>query len=442
MNMFLFFLLSMSFLSSFNQSFGLFLKRGNRAARNGVALLSEGSTNKRNNFSSSVLNVKKEFSSNNNNNNGIMPITVLSGFLGAGKTSFLTHAVNNNNDSKFGLVVNDMAKVNVDSKLIKKQTSGNAFDGIDTMELSNGCVCCTLAEDMMASVARLVALSNTKQVPYDHIIVECSGIAEPRNIRELFQKAEDYGMPLLRKIRLDTLVTVVDATVFMDYFGKENNLNIAEELVFRPNDDSPDKDGLGNRKVTELLLEQVECADVVLINKTDLLDDAERSLPLLEQVIRSINPTARVEICKRGAISPDTVLGVANGNGAADWGILDEHRKMVQAVKAKSCTDPTCTEPTHNHDHSHSHSDGNHLSEESCADPTCTDPTHNHDHSHIHSDGNHLSEESCVDPTCTDPTHNHDHSHSHENEEQTTARTRFGITSFVYSRRRPSIQRE
>ena len=334
MKKFLFFLLSMSFLISFNQGFGLFLKRGNRA-RNGVALLSESkSTNKRNNFSSTALNDEKEFTSNNYNNDGIMPITVLSGFLGAGKTSFLTHAVNNNNNSKFGLVVNDMANVNVDSKLIKKQTSDNAFDGIDTMELSNGCVCCTLAEDMMASVARLVALSNTKQVPYDHIIVECSGIAEPRNIRELFQKAEDYGMPLLRKIRLDTLVTVVDATVFMDYFGKENNLNIAEELVFRPNDDSPDKDSLGNRKVTELLLEQVECADVVLINKIDLLDDVERSLPLLEKVIRSINPTARVEICKRGVISPDTVLGVANGNGAADWGILDEHRKMVKAVKA------------------------------------------------------------------------------------------------------------
>ena len=415
MRQYLFVLLSMSFLLTFNQGFGLFLKRGN-IVRNGVALLSEApsskSANSRNSFSSTALNDKKDTSSNNNYD-GIMPITVLSGFLGAGKTSFLTHAVNNNNNSKYGLVVNDMANVNVDSKLIKKQTSSNAFDGIDTMELSNGCVCCTLAEDMMASVARLVELSNTKQVPYDHIIVECSGIAEPRNIRELFQEAEDYGMPLLRKIKLDTLVTVVDATVFMEYFGKEDNFNIAEKLIFRSDDDIPNKDTYGNRKVTELLLEQVECADVVLINKIDLLDDVERSLPLLEKVIKSINPTARVEICQRGAISPETVLGVAKGNGAADWGILDEHRKMVQAVKAKSCTDPTCTDPTHNHEynHDHSHSHSSHTSEESCTDSTCTDPTHNHDHSHSHS--------------------------SHENEEQTTARTRFGITSFVYSRRRP-----
>jgi G3E family GTPase len=360
-----------------------------------------------------------------------MPITVMSGFLGAGKTSFLQNAVKNAEGLRYGLVVNDMAAVNVDSKLIKRQTSGapgGPFDGIDTMELQNGCVCCTLAEDMMASVSQLVQLADTKGMPYDHIIVECSGIAEPRNIRDLFQEAEDYNMPLLRKIRLDTLVTVVDATVFMQYFGSNSEISSNPALAFRDTDEMVDREVVEARKVTELLLEQVECADVVLINKVDLLKDRKTQLPLLEKVVRSMNPTAEVRTCERGGVRPQEVLGTAKAEGAADWGILDEHRMLVTAVKASSCTEPNCTDLTHNHDHSRDYE-----AKDACSEPGCTEPTHDHDHDHDHSDA------SCSVTTCTDPTHDHahDHSHSHDSEEMTTARERFGITSFVYSRRRP-----
>lgn len=111
-----------------------------------------------------------------------MPITVLSGFLGAGKTTFLQHMIQNEKGLKFGLVVNDMASVNVDSKYIKKVTK-NEFDGVDTLELSNGCVCCSLAEDLVGSVIKLVDMAEAKGAYYDHIVVECSGIAEPRAIR-------------------------------------------------------------------------------------------------------------------------------------------------------------------------------------------------------------------------------------------------------------------
>jgi len=139
-------------------------------------------------------------------NSSVMPITVLSGFLGAGKTSFLQHTLSGREGKTFGLVVNDMATINVDAKQIRRQ-SLSSEDGIDTMELQDGCVCCTLAEDLIASVSKLVSLSDLKNTRYDHIVVECSGIAEPRKIRDLFQQAEDYGFELLKKIRLDTLIT-------------------------------------------------------------------------------------------------------------------------------------------------------------------------------------------------------------------------------------------
>ena len=139
-------------------------------------------------------------------NSSVMPITVLSGFLGAGKTSFLQHTLSARQGKRFGLVVNDMATINVDAKQIRRQ-SLSSDDGIDTLELQDGCVCCTLAEDLIASVSKLVSMSDLKDTKYDHIVVECSGIAEPRKIRDLFQQAEDYGFELLKKIRLDTLIT-------------------------------------------------------------------------------------------------------------------------------------------------------------------------------------------------------------------------------------------
>ncbi len=204
-----------------------------------------------------------------------MPITVLSGFLGAGKTSFLNHALSNNNGIKFGLVVNDMATVNVDSKQIRQQNIASV-DGIDTMELQNGCVCCSLAEEMIASVSKLVSLSELKGTRYDHIVIECSGIAEPRKIRDLFQQAEAYDLKLLQSVKLDTMITVVDASVFLRLFGGEGVIADNSELAYNKNDlqmraNANLQDDDGPRKVTELLLEQVECADIVLINKCDLL---------------------------------------------------------------------------------------------------------------------------------------------------------------------------
>jgi G3E family GTPase len=216
--------------------------------------------------------------------NSQVPITVLSGFLGAGKTTFLEKTLKNRDGKKFGLVVNDMATVNVDAKLIKK-ASFDAESGIDTLELQDGCVCCTLAEDLIASVSKLNSLSEAKGYQYDHIVVECSGIAEPRKVRDLFQQAEDYKLDLLKKVKLDTLITVVDASVFLSLFGTEEDVASHRHLAYDAKHDqllnsnkNPDDlntytylDGNEGRKITDLLLEQVECSDIVLLNKCDLL---------------------------------------------------------------------------------------------------------------------------------------------------------------------------
>ena len=397
-----------------------------------------------------------------------MPITVISGFLGAGKTSYLQHIIKGETGKKYGLVVNDMSAVNVDSKLIRKQTLGQ-FDGIDAMELQNGCVCCTLAEDLMASVSRLVELSDAKGVNYDHIVVECSGIAEPRKIRELFQEADDFASPLTARVSLDTLITLVDATIFLSMYGSTDadlcsNAGLAVSPLDTEGVRAMNDAGTGQRRVTDLLLEQVECADVIIINKCDLLANP-LDVGLVKRVISSINPTARVYTSVRGMLQDgrvqgEALLGSAKAEGAASWGILDEHRKMVEAVqeqskgkavsKAVECA-PDCKDPTHSHDHSHGHE---HATAAACA-PDCSDPTHNHDHSHNLATHSTASAPECNDPThnhdhghnyaapsaacapeCNDPTHNHDHSHSHSHS-QTTAEDRFGITSFVYQRRRP-----
>lgn len=210
----------------------------------------------------------------------IMPVTVLSGFLGAGKTTFLNNLLNNKKGIKFGLIVNDMASVNVDAKQVRSQNIGSS-DGVDTLELQNGCICCSLAEDLMMSLAKLVETAEEKNIHYDHIIIECSGIAEPRRIRDFFQFAADNKIELLEKTKLDTLITVVDAESFYKYFGTDNDIDSNPSLAYPDSTGIRDQEG-AKRKITELLLEQVECSDIILINKIDLVN--EKQIGLVKKV--------------------------------------------------------------------------------------------------------------------------------------------------------------
>eukprot|EP00607_Mallomonas_marina_P003896 CAMPEP_0182432108 /NCGR_PEP_ID=MMETSP1167-20130531/54184_1 /TAXON_ID=2988 /ORGANISM="Mallomonas Sp, Strain CCMP3275" /LENGTH=586 /DNA_ID=CAMNT_0024619241 /DNA_START=179 /DNA_END=1939 /DNA_ORIENTATION=+ len=376
-----------------------------------------------------------------------IPITVLSGFLGSGKTSFIQHAISNTKGTKFGLLINDMASVNVDSKLIRSQSSG--MDGVETLELQNGCVCCTLAEDLLFSVAKLVEIATTKGSEYDHILVECSGIAEPRKIRELFHAAEDYGEQMMETVSLDTLVTIVDATIFLKLFGTDADVKTHATLAVSDNDPTAPMidDFTGMRKITDLLLEQVECADTILINKIDLLSQSQ-NLDLVKKVIKNMNPNARVLSCVRGEVDPTAVVGSAKGLGAVSQGILDEHRTLIDAVESGKAMGSkhgeeghVCDSTCEQHDHDHTHAapspvvSGAKAHDGECAGSECTHPSHDHDHSH----DNNNSDCGFEQGQCNDPTHDHSHTHDHvhADSDETTAKTRFGITSFVYKRRRP-----
>lgn len=392
------------------------------------------------------------------------PVTILSGFLGAGKTSFLDGLISNTKGTKYGLVVNDMASINIDSQQMKKRQDEGGAE-FDQIQLENGCVCCSLGEDLLMSVSQLSydAVRNNKS--YDHIVVECSGIAEPRNIREMFQQADQYDADFLRFVKLDTLVTVVDVTLFLDSFGSNAGIDSRTDLVAPPDASGEaakvalHEAAQNPRKVTDLLLEQVECADIVLINKIDLLKNANDAA-LVERVIRIMNPTCRIIQSIRGIVQdPLSIVGTTGGLGAANVGILEEHRTLVESVEGATCHTADCSNPahdhhhdhlqedehhhhqlTHAHEHSHSHDHGIHGHGHVCADPT-HDHDHDHSHSHSHDHGDGDGDAVCTTTGCTDPTHDHshdDHHHTHKHgSSTTTAQDRFGISSFVYKRRRP-----
>ena len=219
-----------------------------------------------------------------------LPVTVLSGFLGAGKTTVLSHILNNREDKKVAVIVNDMSEINIDASMIKNDVSLNHSEE-KLVEMSNGCICCTLREDLLLEVNKLA-----KDNKFDYLVIESTGISEPLPVAETFTFADEDGVSLSDVARLDTMVTVVDAVNFLrDYEESKYLQDMGESL----GDDD-------ERSVADLLVDQIEFADVILISKIDLVDSED--IEKLNAILKSLNTHAKIIPITRGRVNIDDVL--------------------------------------------------------------------------------------------------------------------------------------
>jgi G3E family GTPase len=221
----------------------------------------------------------------------LLPVTVLSGFLGAGKTTVLQHVLANRSGMRVAIVVNDMSAINVDADTLLRDTEIIHQDE-RLVELSNGCICCTLRDDLIQTVHALAA-----EDKYDYLLIESTGISEPVPVAQTFQFSDpDQGADLPSVARLDTLVTVVDGSRFLEDYGSAETVAQREEQ--RDQDDE--------RPIVQLLVDQVEFADVLLLNKTDLM--AADEIALLRSTLHALNPTAKIHEIAHGKIDPRAIL--------------------------------------------------------------------------------------------------------------------------------------
>lgn len=314
-----------------------------------------------------------------------VPITLLTGYLGAGKTTLINHVLNNQEGYKAAVIVNDIGEVNIDAELIQKGGAVTQKDD-NLVPLSNGCICCTLKVDLMNQITELI-----KTGRFDYILIEASGICEPLPIAQSIAVLEgkaDRRYPAI--CRLDNIVTVVDALRMATEFG-------CGDALLNENVDEED--------IENLLIQQIEFCSTIILNKVDKVD-AEQ-LGRVKAMIRTLQPEARIIESSFGKVAVADIL---------DTGCYDFEKAVTSAGWAKAYEQGADEDEhehhlEHEHEHEHDHDDDEHCH--------CHDHDHHdHDCEHHHHDGEHCS--------C-----GHHHHHGEGEAEE------YGIGTFVYHRRRP-----
>jgi len=314
--------------------------------------------------------------------NSPIPVTILSGSLGAGKTTTLNHVLTTEQELNAAVLVNDMGEVNVDAEFVERESDLSQNEE-EIIEMSNGCICCRLRGDMLDEVGRLA-----EQRDFDYLLVESSGISEPIPVAQTFARGfEEVEFDPTGVYELDTMVSVVDAHSFWQGFDSGQALT----------DD--DIEPQGNRVPEEALMDQIEFCDVLVLNKCDLVSDDERRA--VERVIRTLHPDVDIVGTVNSAINPERVLGTGRfdrneASYASRWKQVLSSDYEVSGAEDSHPHDSDTGDDSHSHDH---------------------EERNDHDHGHEYD---------------RDAGHNHDdeHDHLHPPEE-------FGVDSFIYERRRP-----
>jgi G3E family GTPase len=386
-------------------------------------------------ISSSVNHQKKEEHTIEDNHeesvqsihhHGKVPVTFITGFLGTGKTSTLQHLLQNTEGLQIGVIVNDMASVNIDAKLVSAASQSQS----GVIELHNGCACCSLADELMTSIDSLLTsrsqkvnnaiedekkeeeeeelndgarISKNKIRPFDAVVIELSGVADPMSIQQNWNFAKLQKHSVTEKAEISRVVTLIDASTFGTDFMAWETAGQRDGWV------DPADECAANRKVPELLVEQIEAADVILVNKVDLAGPEQ--VTIASALARSINQKAILEEVQFGRVALKQIL---------------RHPKPID-IPDNLLVD---NQSSDSHDHSHSsHSD----KDVGCDKPGCTED-HSHEH-HAHDHASHdptVSAGSDLEGSTPSSSHSHEHSHSHS-----ASTNSHGIVSFVYKRDRP-----